>query len=76
MKVIGNTLFVLVVVALIGWGLVATSAETTTLDDAVEHPVKVEKYVDKDNNVVCYWIGRHPVRLSCVQIEQGWSKAK
>jgi hypothetical protein len=33
----------------------ANSKETTTLDDALNRPVKIEKYVDKANNVVCYW---------------------
>ena len=46
----------------------ANSKETTTLDDALERPVKVQKYVDKENDVVCYWVGRVPDYLNCVQI--------
>ena len=33
----------------------ANARETTTLEDALKRPVKIEKYVDKANNVVCYW---------------------
>jgi hypothetical protein len=34
---------------------VVNAKEPTTLEDALERPVKVKKYVDKANNVVCYW---------------------
>jgi hypothetical protein len=46
----------------------ANAKETTTLDDALNRPVKVEKYVDTENNVVCYWTQRFPKYLSCLQI--------
>jgi hypothetical protein len=47
---------------------VGNAVEPTTLDDALNRPVKVQKYVDKDNNVVCYWADRYPQFLSCIQI--------
>jgi hypothetical protein len=52
------------------WVLVdfANAIETTTLDDALERPVVVQKYVDKENDVVCYWTTRYPRYLSCIQI--------
>lgn len=46
----------------------AWTKETTTLDEALEHPVKVEKFVDKVNGVVCYWSTRHPQYLDCVKV--------
>jgi glucose uptake protein GlcU len=46
----------------------ANARETTTLDDALERPVKVQKYVDKEFGVVCYWTSRYLKNLSCVQI--------
>jgi hypothetical protein len=45
----------------------ANSKEPTTLEEALERPVKIEKYVDKANNVVCYWNARHPADLECLQ---------
>ena len=50
---------------------VANSEETTTLEDALERPVVVKKYVDEDNDVVCYYVGRVPDYLNCVQILPG-----
>jgi hypothetical protein len=47
---------------------VANAIEPTTLEEALERPVKVEKYVDKENNVACYWVARYPKYLSCLQI--------
>ncbi len=41
--------------------------ETTTLEEALERPVVVEKYLDKANNVVCYWIKGNPKYLTCLQ---------
>ena len=46
----------------------ANAKEPTTLEEALERPVKVEKYVDKENNVVCYWTERYPEYISCLQI--------
>jgi hypothetical protein len=55
---------------LLGLSIVDTvnAKEPTTLEEAIERPVKVEKFVDKENNVVCYWATRHPEYLSCLQI--------
>ncbi len=47
---------------------IADSKETTTLDEAVERPVKIERYVDDINGVVCYWNTRHPAYLTCVKV--------
>ena len=47
---------------------VANSKETTTLDDALERPVVVERSYDDVTGVVCYWTTRYPKYLSCVQI--------
>jgi hypothetical protein len=49
---------------------VANAIEPTTLEEAVERtwPHKIQRYVDKENNVVCYWQARHPQYLSCLQI--------
>jgi hypothetical protein len=44
----------------------ANAKETTTLEDALERPVVVESYVDKENGVICYWSNRFPKYLSCV----------
>lgn len=49
---------------------VANAKETTTLDEALERPVKVEKHVDQENGVVCYWTDRYPKYLSCVKVEE------
>lgn len=46
----------------------ATAKEPTTLDEAVDRPVKIEQYVDKENGVVCYWHTRHPAYLTCVYV--------
>ncbi len=54
----------------------AIGKETTTLEDALERPVKVEKYVDKENNVVCYWADRYPQYLACVQIQETGRQVK
>jgi hypothetical protein len=43
------------------------SKETTTLDDAINRPVVIEKYVDKANNVVCYYEQKNPRFLTCLQ---------
>jgi hypothetical protein len=47
---------------------VANAKEPTTLEDALERPVVVQKYVDEANDVVCYWVDRRPQYLSCLQI--------
>jgi hypothetical protein len=47
----------------------ANSKETTTLDEALERPVKVQKFEDKENGVVCYYVGRYPDYLNCVKVE-------
>jgi hypothetical protein len=46
----------------------ANAKEPTTLEDALERPYKIQKYVDKENSVVCYWQLRHPQLLSCIHI--------
>lgn len=46
----------------------ANAAETTTLDEATNRPVKIMKYIDKKNNVICYWNKRHPADIECVHI--------
>jgi hypothetical protein len=53
----------------------ANSIEPTTLEDALERPVKVQKYVDKvqkyvdkENSVVCYWQPKHPQSFDCVYV--------
>jgi hypothetical protein len=46
----------------------ANAKETTTLEDALERPVKVHRYFDKETFVACYWTERHPKYLSCVQL--------
>lgn len=46
----------------------ATGKETTTLDEATNRSVKIEKYVDKVNGVVCYWNKRHPAEIDCVKV--------
>ena len=54
----------------------AGAAETTPLDEAVERKskVKVEKFVDEENGVVCYYIagsfGHFPRDLDCVKVKQ------
>jgi hypothetical protein len=45
----------------------ANAIEPTTLEEALERPVKVQKWVDKPNNVVCYWLTRYPKYLTCLQ---------
>jgi hypothetical protein len=47
----------------------ANAKETTTLEDALERPVKVEKYVDTEEGVVCYWVQRYPKYLTCVKVD-------
>jgi hypothetical protein len=42
--------------------------ETTTLEDALERPVVLERRYDKDTGVVCYWAARHPEYIACVQV--------
>ena len=46
----------------------ANSKETTSLDDALERPVKVERYIDQETGVACYWIGRNPQYVSCLEL--------
>lgn len=59
------------------WGIIAviwcmpapaTAYEPTTLDEAVERPFKIERYIDQQNGVVCYWNTRHPAYLTCVKV--------
>ena len=62
---------VMIMVLMIGFIFtmeVAVGKETTTLDEATNRPVKIEKYVDKVNGVVCYWNKRHPAELDCVKV--------
>jgi hypothetical protein len=47
----------------------ANAKETTTLEDALERPVEVKKFVDKELGVVCYYVGRNPDYLNCVKVE-------
>ncbi len=47
---------------------IADSKETTTLDEAVDRPTKIERYIDKQNGVACYWNTRHPAYLTCVKV--------
>jgi hypothetical protein len=46
----------------------ANAIETTTLEDALERPVVLERSYDKDTGVVCYWATRHPEYIACVQV--------
>jgi hypothetical protein len=46
----------------------ANAKETTTLEDALERPVVLERSYDKDTGVVCYWATRHPEYIACVQV--------
>jgi hypothetical protein len=46
----------------------ANAKETTTLDDALNRPVKVEHRYDKTTGVACFWTDRYPRYLSCVQV--------
>lgn len=48
----------------------ASGKETTPLDEALERPVKVEKFVDEENGVVCYFVGNKPRYLTCVKLEK------
>ncbi len=50
----------------------ANSTEPTTLEAVLERDsnnVKVHKYVDKLNGVVCYWRGRS-TNLTCLHVTQ------
>ena len=47
---------------------VANAIKPTTLDEAVDRPFKIERYVDLYNGVVCYWNTRHPAYLTCVKV--------
>ena len=72
MRVLSVACLIVGMMWLVCWGVtscvdVANAKETTTLDDALERPVKVEKWVDRDNNVVCYWVQRYPKYLTCLQ---------
>ena len=46
----------------------ANAYESTTLDEAVDRPFKIERYVDQQNGMVCYWNTRHPAYLTCVKM--------
>ncbi len=49
------------------------AATPTTLEEAFNRPVVIKKYVDKENNVVCYWNERHPADIECLQVQyQPW----
>jgi hypothetical protein len=50
---------------------VANAIEPTTLEEALDRPVEVKKYIDKDNSVVCYWVGRYPDKVDCVYVPRG-----
>ncbi len=66
---LGAVVLVIVVffscVSAVDW---ANAKETTSLDDALNRPVVMQKYVDEENNVVCYWPPRHPQFINCVYI--------
>jgi hypothetical protein len=47
----------------------ANAKETTTLDDALERPVVLERSYDNDTGVVCYWAVRYPQYIACVQVQ-------
>jgi hypothetical protein len=59
---------------------VANSKEPTTLDDALNRPVVVQKYEDKENGVVCYWRtnrGRLANSFQCVNVKKNmWGAPK
>lgn len=68
-----SILFGLGCIGLIMWGVAsieqrASAKETTTLDEALDRPTKIERYVDKEHGVVCYWNARHPGYLTCVKV--------
>jgi hypothetical protein len=46
----------------------ANAKETTTLEDALERPVVLERSYDNDTGVVCYWAVRYPQYIACVQV--------
>lgn len=53
----------------------ANAKETTTLEDALNRPTNVNRFVDKENGVVCYWADQYPEHLACVLVENpSWSK--
>jgi hypothetical protein len=59
----------------VGLGLLVTTCvdaanakETTTLEDALERPVVLERSYDNDTGVVCYWAVRYPRYIACVQV--------
>jgi hypothetical protein len=47
----------------------ANAKETTTLEDALERPVVLERSYDNDTGVVCYWAVRYPQYIACVQVQ-------
>ncbi len=47
---------------------VVNAKETTTLEDALERPVTVERHYDENTGVACFWTDRYPRYLSCVQV--------
>jgi hypothetical protein len=47
---------------------VANAKETTTLEEALERPVVLERRYDNDTGVVCYWANRFPQYIACVQV--------
>lgn len=76
MKILQSVMIIVGLSLMMGlpFGL-ALAKETTSLDEALDRPVKVEKFVDKENGVACYWNNRHPQHLSCVQVENpSWTK--
>jgi hypothetical protein len=66
--IIGIGVAIFVCTALFFFVNMANAKETTTLDDALERPVVVQKYVDKANNVICYWVeGERQFTFTCIQ---------
>jgi hypothetical protein len=67
-KHLGTIIFVGMVLASLVAGGISTAMDTTTLDDALERKVVIEKFVDKANNVVCYWVKGEPkFTFACLQ---------
>ena len=76
MRVLSVACLIVGMMWLVCWGVtscvdVANAIEPTTLEDALDRPVEVKKYIDKGNNVVCYWVDRYPKELECVYIPGG-----
>ena len=68
-------LVIIGIIVAVSW---ASAKETTSLEDALERPVKVERYIDQETGVACYWVGkRGPRYLSCIELGiTRWNKVK